>query len=285
MKLSFVILTRNSENYINACIKSILASIPSEIDFDIHVVDNGSTDNTINMLATWDEVQVIKLPTNRGTTYSRNIALRNCDGDYIVIMDSDIEIVGINWHGIIETFLSGVGIVAPRLRYPDGIVQHSVKKFPTLHWRLNKLKTIFWGIKTTDMELYSSLDSVDFPDTAISAFWVLSKNAFDSIGFFDEIIFYSPEDIDYCARLWKKGFAIKYYKQANIIHHTQQIARKKPISLISLSFFVNFIYYFIKHGYFFNAKQLLTIKSQVLSKHNLKSSTSIPHSIDTLKEY
>lgn len=266
MLLSFIILTRNSDKYISACIASIHNSVPPEINKEILIVDNGSADRTLEILKTHDNIRLFELPRNFGTTYSRNLALRCCSGAYIVIMDSDIEIKRIDWVAILKQFIGTIGLLAPRLNYADGVRQHSVKRFPTFHQRLKKLKKIFLGISILDTELYENIEDTIFPDTAISAFWILPKHVVDKVGLFDENIFYSPEDVDYCVRLWKSGYAIRYYQDTNIVHHTQRIAHKRPISFISLTFLINFIYYFAKHRYFFNTKKIDNIKAEVLGK-------------------
>lgn len=265
MHLSFVILTRNSEKYISECIDSIEKSLPAGIEREIFVVDNGSKDRTCEILDSKKDVIAIRLERNYGTTYSRNIALRRAKGDYIVVLDSDIVIKKIDWLRILKEFKGKVGLLAPKLRLAGGECQHSVKKFPTLQWRLEKLKKVFFKLKVNDKELYEDLRSVKFPDTAISAFWIIRKEVLDSVGLLDEKIFYSPEDVDYCVRVWKKGFAIQYYQNTDIVHYTQQISHKKPYSLISISFFLNFLYYFGKHGYWFDSKKIDKIKRQVLS--------------------
>lgn len=264
MNLSFVILTCNSEKYISQCVDSIDNSLPHGAKREIFVVDNGSKDRTCSILDSKKSIVSIKLERNYGTTYSRNLALRKATGDYVVVMDSDIVIKRLDWLSLLKEFAPKVGLIAPRLSLEGGECQNSVKKFPTLQWRLAKLKKIFFNINVEDKELYADLPKVRFPDTAISAFWVIRKAVIDSVGLFDEKIFYSPEDVDYCVRVWKKGFAIKYYQDTDIVHYTQQISHKNPYSLISLSFFINFMYYFWKHAYWFNSEKINKIKESVL---------------------
>ncbi len=265
MLLSFVILTYNSEEYIYRCIKSICESIPKNMEKEIFVVDNGSSDKTCTVLEEFSkDVKIFRLERNYGTTYSRNIALKECIGDFVVVMDSDIMIRDLQWEHILCVFHEGIGLVAPRLYLSDGSIQHSVKKFPRFHWRLKKLLNIFLGLHVFDRELYPDLEKIRYPDVAISAFWVLRRKALNAVGLFDEKIFYSPEDIDYCVRLWKKGFAISYVHEGNILHHTQRITNKNPISFIAFTFFLNFIYYFLKHGYLFSTGKLDRLKAQVL---------------------
>jgi len=232
---------------------------------EIFVVDNGSSDNTCTVLRELSkEVKLFRLEKNYGTTYSRNIALKECTGDFVVVMDSDIMIRNLQWGHILCAFHEGIGLVAPRLYLPDGSIQQSVKKFPRFHWRLKKLLKIFLGIQVIDNELYPDLETIRYPDIAISAFWVLRREALNAVGLFDEHIFYSPEDVDYCVRLWKKGFAISYVREGNILHHTQRITHKNPISFIAFTFVLNFIYYFLKHDYFFSTGKLDRLKAQVL---------------------
>lgn len=94
-KISFVILTWNSDKYITNCIESI--NTICNFCTQIIIVDNGSTDNTVNILNKYQEnknIEIVFLPKNYGTTKSRNIALNkvNSDTDYICILDSDTVI-------------------------------------------------------------------------------------------------------------------------------------------------------------------------------------------------
>ncbi|MHB9028530.1 MAG: glycosyltransferase family 2 protein, partial [Candidatus Latescibacterota bacterium] len=60
---------------------------------------------------------------------------------------------------------------------------------------------------------------------------------------------YSPEDVDYCIRTWKKGKRIVYYPEFTVLHHVQRITHKKFFSRIAFSHFFGLLYYFLKHRY------------------------------------
>jgi len=130
MDISCVILTWNSGKYISKCLNSLLIDLNgNRFSYEIYIVDNGSTDNTIQIINTFKSrnskhIIPLFLKTNTGTTYSRNLALKRVKGDYIIIMDSDVEIP----EGTIKPLLeklnqdSRIGIVAPKLFYPSGTI-------------------------------------------------------------------------------------------------------------------------------------------------------------------
>jgi GT2 family glycosyltransferase len=109
------------------------------------------------------------------------------------------------------------------------------------------------NIKTQNTDFYQ-----EFPfkterdvDTAISACWFIRREHWDKVGDLDEMIFYAPEDLDYSVRVWKAGFRILYYPQFTVLHHTQQITHRKPLSSSSLSHVRGLLYYYLKHGGWF----------------------------------
>ena len=92
MKISWVLLTWNSEKYIKSCLRSIVEL--DGIKSQIIVVDNGSADDTIKIIEDFrniHDIELIKNSSNQGTTKPRNTGLRKVDdeSDYICILDSD----------------------------------------------------------------------------------------------------------------------------------------------------------------------------------------------------
>lgn len=267
---SVVILTWNSEKYIQNCVKSYAKSFYEQgITAEFIIVDNGSSDNTVNvveqditpLLSEYCSIYLISLKKNQGTTISRNIGITKSKGKMIIICDSDTEFVQGEW-GKVFSFIENdpsIGIVASSLFYEDGTIQNSVKKFPTLIDKLWKIPKIFFHISMDNRDFYK-----DFPwskpkpvDSAISACWILSKKTISEIGLLDENIFYSPEDLDYCLRIWEGGKKVIFYPDIKLIHHTQQISHKKPLSRLALSHFKGLVYYFIKHRYLLSRNGLI----------------------------
>ena len=234
MDLSFIILTWNSERYIEACLLSVEKKCVDEgIAIEIIVIDNGSSDGTKQIINNLPEpllqhITVFELLENKGTTYPRNLGLKKATGKFICILDSDTEMKKGNLAVVLGKLEreDTVGIIAPKLILPNGKVQNSVKKFPTFLQKLWKIPKAIFGVKFSAPDFYE-----EFPfavetkvDTAISACWIFKKSLIDRIGYLDERIFYSPEDLDYSMRVFKARLQIIFYPHLEILHHTQQIS-------------------------------------------------------------
>lgn len=258
MDLSFIILSWNSACYLNACFDSITQKCEREsLDFEIIAIDNGSTDESRNIIQSYHQKDnnryiLIALETNRGTTYSRNLGLKIAKGKVICILDSDTEIGEGEFRHLLDhlVYNSEVGLIAPRLVLSDGTIQNSVKKFPTFVGKLLKIPRALFKIPSPNIDFYATdkLSPIQLVDTAISACWFFKRQLIDQVGLLDEKIFYSPEDLDYCIRTHKAGLKVIYWTDLTIIHHTQQISHRSPFSRVSLSHFSGLLYYFHKHG-------------------------------------
>ena len=255
--IAFVILTWNSESYLEGCLNSLVSSLhSSEMSFEIFIVDNGSADKTVELLKRIEllnnNIYVIYLSENIGTTKSRNMALKKVSSRYICILDSDIEIENNIFPILISTINSNnhIGIVVPRLCYPSGKWQKSVDQFPTL---LHKLKRFFFlrRLEAKEGGDSSCVNEERLVDYAISAFWLIKREAFEAVGLLDENYFYAPEDVDYCLSMWKAGYGIVYQPQVKVIHHTQEISRGFKLNKAKLEHIKGLAYFFYKHFYFF----------------------------------
>jgi GT2 family glycosyltransferase len=256
--IAFVILTWNSETYIERCLESIVDRCAADhLDFEIFVVDNGSSDATASAVRACGErwagrVTLIALDGNRGTTFPRNLALRQAHAATICVVDSDTEFRSGSIRPIVRLLESDptLGLVAPRLLLPDGSVQHSVKRFPTFLNKLRKIPQILMRRPAPRPDFYSPypFERCTFVDTAISACWFLRRDVIDAVGLLDEGIFYAPEDVEYCARLREAGKRIVYFPYLTLLHHTQQISHRRPLSVMSLSHLKGLGRYHRRHG-------------------------------------
>lgn len=256
--LSFIILTWNSEKFLQTCFTSIIRKCHEEhVSFEVIVIDNGSSDNSTQLVKQFGNDYpgnfiLIDLDRNTGTTFPRNLGMKQAKGDILCILDSDTELGEGSLTSLIANLKSDrqSGLVCPRLQLPDGSTQNSVKKFPTMLDKLVKIPRIVFGIKTGNHDFYPDFPFFDAReiDSAISACWFFRSDLLDHVGLLDEKIFYSPEDLDYSLRVWKAGFKNLYYPGFTVKHHTQQITHRKPFSKTSRSHFWGLIYYYRKHG-------------------------------------
>lgn len=261
--LSFIILAWNSERYLVNCFSSVVEKCTGEnITFEVIAIDNGSTDSSAQIIQGFQAqypgiFSTITLASNAGTTYPRNRGLEQARGSCVCILDSDTEIGEGNLAATLERLEAdrSIGIIAPRLLLPDGTVQNSVKRFPVFWHKMLKILKIIFGIKIRNRDFYEDFPFPEerFADTAISACWLFRRELVEKIGYLDEKIFYSPEDLDYSVRAWKAGVGVLFYPSFTVLHHTQQITHKKPISKTSISHFKGLLYFYSKHGGWFKS--------------------------------
>jgi GT2 family glycosyltransferase len=264
-------LSWNSSRHIEACLRSLAHEGIGHSD-EIWVVDNGSSDGSVELLQRLERelaptLRVIYLQTNTGTTVSRNLALRRARGAYIAIIDSDVVIA----HGTVAPMIERLkveracGLLVPRLTYPDGRSQMSTDVFPTALRKLRRLLMLKSMEKRLEGDgLLPGRRTVDY---AISAFWMMRREVFEAVGLLDEKIFYSPEDVDYCLRVWHAGYTVEYDPSVQSVHCGQEVSRGFPLSRAALSHIGGLAYLFRKHRYVFSRRRLYRRLEALRARH------------------
>jgi GT2 family glycosyltransferase len=257
MRISFIVLAWNSGKYLERCFASVAGALRGgALDYEIRVFDNGSTDGTPELLqrlaaADPERIKPQSAATNLGTTRSRNLLCAAATGDYLCVMDSDVELQA----GVVEALIRilqtepRTGIVAPRVNYPDGRWQKSFDRFPTVLAKLNRFARLRAMERDEAEGVRDAVEPFDV-DYAISAFWLMRKSLFEEVGPLDERIFYAPEDVDYCLRVWKANYRILYVPTVAVVHHTQEISRGFRLNRAKLEHIRGLAYFFRKHGCF-----------------------------------
>lgn len=262
MLISSVILSFNSANTLDRCLNDLAVAL-SELQepSEIIVVENGSSDDSVQTIRRYQDqygemINPIFFEHNTGTTYSRNAALRQASGEFILVLDSDAYVT----REALQTLMAYLqshpetGLAVPRLFYASGNFQLSCDDFPTL---LRKVSRFFFLKKMEGRP--HPLQTVKTPldvDYAISACWLIRQDAFQKIGLFDEKIFYSPEDVDYCLRVWENGYKVTYVPDAHVVHDAQELSRGFRLSRFHFSHLKGLFYLFFKHRYFWGLRRL-----------------------------
>jgi len=174
--------------------------------------------------------------TNEGFAAGSNKAIRHSSGSYVLLLNSDTVVLPAtlrNMVGFLDSHQQ-VGIVGCKLLNPDGTVQLSCRRFPTLSWdymRTIAYSKLFHHVKPLRRALRPMLYG-DGPDQPRRVDWVSGaclmsrRGVFDRVGLLDERFFMFCEEIDWCYRASEAGWQIYYLPDARVIHYGGQSSRQ-----------------------------------------------------------
>jgi len=250
-QLSIVILTWNSRQLLADCLAALPAATTG-LETEVIIVDNGSRDGTAAFLAQHPACVVIRNRRNRGVAAGRNQGLRAARGEFVALLDVDT----VPRPGAFPTLVArlgdadDVGIVGPKLVGADGGLQYSCRRFPTAVDKVFRRLPEQWGRTIArDVELqwwdHAAVRRVDY---VIGACQVIRMSALQQVGLLDERIFYGPEDVDLCLRMYRAGWAVEYVPDATIAHLERRVTRRL-FSALTVRHVQGLGYYFWKHRY------------------------------------
>ncbi|MEM8949669.1 MAG: glycosyltransferase family 2 protein [Pseudomonadota bacterium] len=260
MSVSAIILSFNAGRDLDRCVRSLIDVEGLRAGRDqILVIDNGSTDDSGAVIerltgAFPGLVDATLLPANLGTTLSRNLGFAKATGDHLLVIDSDIQFRTPVLPSMIEQLDAddGIGIIAPKLIFPDGRDQLSTDVFPTVPRKLER----FFRLRALERQGLSGPQPSKAVDYAISAFWLMKRELIDLVGTLDERIFYAPEDVDFCLRAWLNGKRIVYRPDLEVVHDAKERSRSLKSLVFTWRHIRGLAYFFRKHRYAFSADAL-----------------------------
>jgi hypothetical protein len=222
---------------------------------NIFIQDNASGDGLKSIKALFPDIQVSVNSTNLGFAKAVNNTLKMCSASHIMLLNPDTIVK----QGFIETIIDymqnhpDVGIVGPRILNADGTVQGSARSFPTpltgFFGRTSLLTKWFPNNWITRKSILSHPDNGTEPirvDWVSGACMVLRHSAVQNVGMLDERFFMYWEDVDWCRRMWQKGWKVVYYPKPTIVHYVCGSSNKRPIQSI-YAFHRSCYLYFIKY--------------------------------------
>lgn len=249
--VSIIIVTYNSENYIVSCIQSVLEQ-KSKISYEVIVVDNASTDKTLELISDIPNVQVIMNVENLGYSRANNTGIRQAKGEYLLLLNPDIMLS----HQVLDDLIDSLkqdphrGIVAPQLKYPNGLIQESARRLPNLLVQTIARAPIINKLFQTKLEKYVMAEwdhqSSRNVDWVIGACMLARRDTILQVGLFDEDYFLYCEDVDLCYRLSKKGYKIYYNASISMTHDYQKSSRRK-LNKLTIVHLVSICKFYIKH--------------------------------------
>lgn len=224
--LTVVIVSWNVRELLRSCLQSIVA-VPSKLQLQIVVIDNASNDGSVEMVrAEYPQVQVIANARNRGFSAANNQGLEVSQGRYLLLLNPDTEVVDDALPVMVEymDLHPQVGAVGPELRFPDGTLQPSRRRFPSLATALVESTVVqeCWPDNRIVRRYYMSdtpADAVQPVDWVVGACLMVRRGAYEQVGGLDDGYFMYSEEMDWCRRIKGAGWEIFYLPTATILHH------------------------------------------------------------------
>src|SRR3989344_6790015 len=229
MDLSVIILSYNTKDITEKCLQKLKVSkayCEKKLNnrIKIIVLDNASSDGSVGMLQDQSQVKLIVSFENTGFSKGNNLALKEANSPYILLLNSDVYLEEDSLYKALAYFRvnKNCDVLGVRLNYATGKLQPSAGFLP------NPLNLIFWIF---GLSLLPFMDSGAFHprgrsffkkahqvDWVMGAFFMLKKEVYRKVSGFDENIFMHMEEIEWCKRIKNSGYRIWYVPQIEVIH-------------------------------------------------------------------
>jgi len=245
------IVNTNNRKLLEPCLESIYATNTGRYRFEVTVVDNVSTDGSVEMIRDrFPEVSVIRNERREGFGANHNKVLRIGKGRYFLVLNEDTVML----NDAIEKMVAFAdehpesGMVGPKTYNPDGTLQDTCVHFPTIG---SQLKHVFF-------QRFSQYSVIAYPpeihDTVADVEWLrgscmlVRREAMDQVGMLDERFFIFYEEVDWCYRMRKGGWRNLLCPEAHMIHVGKQTVSQPSTNLaMAAQMHLSELLYFDKH--------------------------------------
>lgn len=232
LDISIIIVTYNSANVIGNCLDSI-ATHSTGMHVETLVIDNDSTDGTPALVQQdYPWARLISGHGNVGFAQGNNIGFTQAQGRYLFMLNPDTEI----HPGALQALLTyadahlQVGMIAPHVVYPDGRLQHNTFHFPDY-------AQAFYGFFEKLVPLDSPQNGRYLPteynheretEHILGAAVFIRREVYEQLGGMDEAYQLYFEETDWCYRIRRAGWQIRYTPTATIMHISAHTTSKNP---------------------------------------------------------
>jgi N-acetylglucosaminyl-diphospho-decaprenol L-rhamnosyltransferase len=215
--LSVVVVTYNSAPLIGGLLDSLPAALAG-LTADVVIVDNGSADGTADLVAGRSDCRTVR-SANVGYAGGINRGVREtARADAILVLNPDVRLCPGSVPPLLETLgQPGTGIVAPQLRSPDGALERSLRRAPSLL----RAAGLEWTRAAAFGERVNRAPEYGYPhpvDWATGAVLLMSRACFDALGGWDESFFLYSEETDLSLRARDIGLLTRYQPQSVAVH-------------------------------------------------------------------
>ena len=222
-ELSIIIVSFNARADLERCLESLHAAPPAG-SHEILVVDNGSTDGSVDAARGWPDVWVMEAGANVGFSRANNIGIRASRGANLLLLNSDTVVPA----GAIDRLVAEfdldetVGVVGPRLVDAGGRAELS---FGRMIGPLNELRQQR-RLRSGAAEHLAR--QRHYPDWVSGACLLVRRRDAEAVGGLDERFFMYTEDVDFCAAIRARGLRVLFTPDVEVVHVRGRSAASDP---------------------------------------------------------
>lgn len=227
MQLSVIILNYNVRYFLEQCVLSVQKALEN-IDGEIIVVDNLSTDDSCEMMKTrFPNVKLIENKANLGFPKGNNIGVAEAKGEYLCILNPDTVVAEDTFEKILNTknWQLNTGIIGCKLIDGTGnFLPESKRGVPTPWVAFTKIFGLYKFFPKSSLfnKYYAqhlSENQTGKVDILVGAFMVMKRDLYLKVGGFDENCFMYSDDIDLSYMVLKSGKSNYYFHETSVIHY------------------------------------------------------------------
>ncbi|OBQ19853.1 glycosyltransferase family 2 protein [Anabaena sp. AL93] len=281
--ISIILVNYNGADVLIDCLNSLEKFIPRD-NCEIIVVDNNSQDNSVDILNDkFPNIKLIKLPKNVGFGAGNNAGAKVAKGEFIFLLNTDTIVESNILPHLIELMSENtdVGIIGPKLLFPDGSFQISFSPEISLKGEFAARKLHKNAEDKNNLHIIEKdFQDIKEVDIVVGAAFFIRADLFNLLGGFDEKFFMYFEESDLCQRVRNEGYKILYTPHVSLIH-IRGYSVKKISNKMAVEYRRSQIYYYHKHRPMW---EILLLRIYLLFKflsEYLK--TSNPYSVEILK--
>ncbi len=250
------IVNWNTREYLRKCLESVLAQ-NSGISIEINVVDNASTDGSAAMVRSefGNHVRLITMSRNAGFAAAQNQSIRLASGRYVFLLNPDSVLNSPDVLRKMVEFMDAnkdVGFLGPKVVNPDGSLQYSARRFPTMlaavfrHTLLGRLFPNNAFVRRYLMTDWAH-DRIAEVDWLSGSALLVRKETIQQIGLLDERFYMYLEDVDWCRRAHDAGWRVVYFPEVTVIHKIGGASDQNPVEMIK-EHHKSMLRYFLKYN-------------------------------------
>lgn len=220
-----IIINWNSGDFLNNCVSSINRRRSNTLIPEIYIIDNASTDNSLDSIESANNIHIRKNKSNLGFAAACNQGIKESSSKYILFLNPDTELLENTLNDSIAFMENHSDIDVLGIKHVDrhGNTKKNCSRFP-------KLKNYFYdivGLSKVCPSIFNPAtimtdwdhETSKFVDQVMGAFMITRRSSIDAFGNFDEHFFVYYEDLDFAHRVVDGGGKTYYLSDLEVYHH------------------------------------------------------------------